>query len=558
MLGIKGLTMKGFIAISSQCLFVSIGLIAILTSSPSLALAQNNLELLKELDEELPASRDNSDLLGKLDKEMTSGSSPDTLDLLDELDKEMASDSGSSPDTLDLLDELDHELKPDSGQDSLDLLQELDKAKSVSVEPDEESRFSGLMGQMGENLTGSLRMMVTHFTQEVDPARTDLDRKSTFLETLLTLSSRIGGDQWRLNLEGWLEAGTRDKTWQGLPHWLQDVDPERRYFEMNEVYFSIFLDNADLTIGKKIFSNGVATLFSPMDRYNIRESVDLLNSKEYGIWQIQGDYYWQDSTLTATILPVFQPSKGPLLNSRWLAKTATVSFPGAGSSGAPNIKKENPEIDIDNFSYMLKGKTVTNGWDLYTSFYYGNNVFYVQKTDQAFNVTQVIVDIYNVAAGFSTTVKEWEFHGEVLYNDTIDSKDDDYVKMSVGFNYKNDDWAKEIYLDKIELIMEYGDEWLVKVQKADQFIESSEGSRFGQNDLVSRLILRIDDDFNIQVGNGIRIGEKGYYLRLQGEYKVNEDILATLAYDDYSGESGGFYGNLDLVDNVSATIKYSF
>jgi len=488
---------------------------------------------------------DNGDLLNAFDKEITSSKAYDALDFLDELDEDLNhAEKDADPE---LLDELGQEYKK---------------------EPD--SRKIDLFKMLGRNLGGIFRIRGQHFWQGPDRSQNpNVETESDFAEGLLELSTWTGTKRWRLSMSGWLEAGTHKHTWAGHSEWFQDRDRRRRYLELNEIYLRWYQEEYDLTIGKKVFKNGITPLYSPADRYSPKDYNDPLDTKELGIWQVQADYYYKNIVMTGAILPVYQASKNPHEDSRWIGSSVDFKFPGL----LFRVEEDIPRVAFSNISYFGRVKATAWGWDLFASAYHGLNPFYVLKVEnedaivddlidpamfQAMGVTKDVVKVGNIAMGFSTTYNKWEFHGEGLYNYSYRSKDDNYLNYVGGITYNIDDMAKKIFMEQIEITVDYAGEWLMKKQSARGYISSSENSRFGRNDLIGRMNVKVNEDLSFQVTSVFQLGEEGRYTQCEGKYMLREGLFLIVGVEEFNGPNDSYFGRWDKNDRVIGALKYSF
>lgn len=461
-------------------------------------------------------------------------------------------------DDMDLLNDLDQEIstekKKETGSD-LDLLDELDTAPTEK----KDDTFKYLT-MLGTNLGGSIRLRGHVFYR--DPVdREGVDERNSVGEALLRFNTWTGNNKLRLTLSGWLETGTQKDTYEGIFRWLQDKDRQRHYFELNELYLYLFQDSYDVTIGKKIFQNGISTLFSPADRYCPADSNDPMDPKKLGTWQTRFDYYWNKYTFTAAILPVYQPAKQPSPHSRWSDTTGDFDIYDKENTRNREIEEEFPDIEIDNVSYFARAKTTLAGWDLFVSGYHGVNPYYVLREEERGGTTYTIkenIKVGNYAAGFSTAYKKWEFHGETLFNFSYDSKDDHYFTFVGGFTYTMDTWARRIFMEKIDITIEYANEVITKEQEAEGYIESSRKGRLGKNDIFTRINFKYNEDLSFQYISDFELDPTGRYNKFQSEYKIRPGLLWTMALEFFNGNDESYYGRWSRNDRFITSLKYNF
>jgi len=465
-----------------------------------------------------------------------------------------------SADDLDLLNDLDQEMSPteEKAGDDLDLFDELEESPAEK----KDDRFK-LFTQIGKNLEGSLQLRGHVFYKEPED-REGLDKKNPVGEALLRLNTWTGSDMLRLDLSGWLEAGSQKDTYEGVFRWPQDKDRQRHYLELNELYLTLFQDDYDVMLGKKIFKNGISTLYSPADRYRFADLNDPLDPKDFGIWQTKIDYYIKEFTITAAIFPVFNAGKPPSGYSRWSGSTGDYDIYEEDvdvSDDDNEIEDDFPNISINNVSYFARAKTTFRGWDLFTSAYHGLNPYYVLREETRGAKTVTIkenVKVGNYAAGFSTDYKKWEFHGEGLFSFSYDGKDDNYINFVGGFTYTIDELAKKIFLEKIDVTIEYAGETVTKKQYADNYTRSSQKSRLGQNNIFTRINFKYDEDLSFQYISDFEFDPSGRYNRIQSKYKIRQGLELTIAAGFFNGKSDSYYGRWERNDRLVTTLKYSF
>lgn len=467
------------------------------------------------------------------------------------------SQQSMAADDSNLLNDLDQEMAPQKDTDTsddLDLLGELDTAPTKK----KEDRLKYLT-QIGKNFEGSIRLRGHVFYR--DPVdREGVDKRNPVGEALLRFNTWTGSDTLRLNLSGWLEAGTQQDTYEGIFRWPQDKDRQRHYLELNELYFTLFQDSYDVTLGKKIFQNGISTLFSPADRYRPTDSNDPMDPKDFGMWQARADFYLDKHTLTAVIFPVFNTGKNPSGHSRWSDTTGDYDIYEEDTSDK-EIEEDFPTISINNVGYFARAKTTFRGWDLFASAYHGLNPYYVLREETRGSKTVTIkenVKVGNYAAGFSTAYKKWEFHGEGLFNFSYDGKDDHYISYVGGFTYTIDELAKKLFLEKIDITIEYAGEAITKEQHADGYTRSSRKSRLGRNDIFTRMNFKYDKDLSFQYVSDFELDPTGRYNKLQSEYKIRQGLVWIVAFEFFNGKDDSYYGRWSRNDRAITSLKYSF
>lgn len=422
---------------------------------------------------------------------------------------------------------------------------------------------AGVIGKLGENLSGSVELEASHYFNDRTPMPGG-DRHNNFWNTQIELETFTGGDNWKAGAAVTVQQGNQDNTFHDTSfrsdHFYQDTGEEsHRYLRLDELYIIRNYNSWDLTLGKKVFPNGLSTIFSPADTLTPRCGYDPLTVTETGVWQIRTDFYQNRTTWTFALLPVYQPNKVPPSTSRWIIDT----------SGAPAPVTDYPSEGPNNFGYFGRVKTVQRGWDLFASCYAGPGRQYV--IEQTGPVTRIrhVPDVVQPAVGYSTTRGAWEFHGEVVYTDSLRGEDEDYITVVQGTTRTFDgDAVKKTGLEQIEATVEAAWEWTVADQTASGFVQDSSSSRIGQRDLFGRLKFKFSEEVDVEYFGHMMLKNWGY----MNQVKLNWEILNNLTWttgvsffggNDKSGTPGIdnlalTYGDWRRNNHLFTSLKYEF
>jgi len=455
-------------------------------------------------------------------------------------------------------------------QQGSDLLKELDEKPPAEQGKKPEKEAAGEaakawdpVAQLKKNFEGSLRLRYGFFFHPAEE-RPDADTKRNQGEVLLKFADWVGDKRLRFDFSGWLEAGTQKNTYAGVTDSWQETDHRRNYLELNEAYLTHQQKDFTAYAGKRLFPNGIATLYSPADILRPRDMNDPLDWKYFGIWQGRMDYYWKETTLTGAFLPVFQPWKLPSPTSRWAGNPSPPDSQRdpTFTDPYPNVQDDIPEISGSNVGYFGRGKTTYRGFDLYSSIYYGPGAYPVlrEETQAAGKVyIKEHVKVTNLAAGFSTTYKKWEFHGEVVLNYSLDGKDDSYLPTLMGFTYTIDEWVKALHLEKIDITLEYAYEFVIRDQYEPGYVESSRKVRYGRNDIYTRLDFKFSEKLSVEYLNNLEFakGNRGRYQRLMGRYRLRDGLVGRAGLEFFEGAEDSYYGRWNRNDRFLAELEWT-
>lgn len=570
------------------------GLALLLLAAPGGLLAQDRGAdaLLDEMDREIgaaparsgqepaappraaPSSGDS--LLDELDKELgppAAASRPTTGDsLLDELDQELGAPAKAAARPAgagDLLDDLDKELGNEPGGAETPKAAPA-KPEAPAAKPAETAPT--LLSGLAKNLGGELTVSLQHFWEQVSDEDNDLDRNPDLLDTWLELDTFASGKGWRIDLGAWLQGGNQEELYAGAFD-SKGGDDRRRHATLDEAYATLSHGDLDLTLGKKVATYGLSTLYAPTNRYGAADGNDPLNPREFGVWQAKADYYLDQTTLSWTVFPVPERNRLPVKSSRWNTSGEDYQFRNlAGLTGLTNstlpddlagvdVVDDKPKMEPRNVGNLGQVKTTRAGWDLFALGYYGLNPFPVLKKSSEglkTTLTKVRTHVANLGGGFSTTRGKWEYHGEALYNYAVDRRDDEYTNYVGGVTYTEDDLAKRLGLDRIVVTAEYAGEWLTAPQRSDNYVESSEKARVGRNDAIVRAEFKYDEDLSFELDFNREFNQEGQFERYSVNYALRKALNLHLYFDHFSGSDESYYGRWERNNRMATELSYSF
>ena len=474
---------------------------------------------------------------------------------------------------------------PAMAQDDIDdLFGELDK---IEVSADSLAGKT-VLSQLKTNAGGKLTIRGQHFLKDPETIlNREVSKNPDLVESRLDMSTWTGGSSWRFSVAGWLDGGNEKRIWRGYTgfnDFLQNESNYRHHIELNECYLRLYRSKFDLTAGKMIFKNGVCPIYSPADRYGPADFNDPIESRELGTWLGQVDLFVKNTTITGIVFPVYQTTRIPGQRSRWMS---TVEYgydpdkeriPIAMREVIP--EEEMPPVTADNMGYLVRLKTTFSGWDVFASGFYGLNsqdVYRgVEKTVKiptpdvwsyvdvkTYDATSELVKVGHGAAGFATTYKKLEFHGEGVYNHTFKSKDDNFVSYVTGFSYNFGDIVRKLRLNGLRFYLDYAGEHVTKEQSAKGYVISSRNARFGgkdfligENDMIAYLAVTVNDDLGFHLISLKQLSKNGHYNRIMGSYNINDSMTCSLACDMFNGSENSFIGRWSSNDRVTVLFEY--
>lgn len=451
-----------------------------------------------------------------------------------------------------------------------DLFGEL--AEDAAEEKKELKKPTTIWSQISDNFKGEIEARYMAHDQYISNG-TDLDNRKHFIEGLFDYESSFKlGKEFSFFHSGWFEYGNQKHTYGGITDVPTDIDDRRNIWEVDQVYATSSVGSLDVTAGRKVVKNSVNTLYSPADRLWIPESNDPLNVKEIGNWMVALDYYLGDTTFSYILMPWFNPPKEPHESNRWYGSSDDTT----GASAVNNLasSEDYPGFNIKKVQNFAKIKTTVKGFDFFVSGYYGRNAspvvrrydYYVTTTtplgittrQKVSDFIKDYVQVLNYAAGLSTTLDNWELHGEFFYQNALADKDDDFIAFAPGATFTIDESVKKFSLDKIDITGEYAREVIKRYQSHHSYEQSSEGARYGRNNWLTRIIIKVNEDLRFAYGNDLDLNTGGNMHNLGVEYKFHPGWEYSLNGELISGKSGSYWGQWRQNDRIVSSLKYTF
>jgi hypothetical protein len=418
--------------------------------------------------------------------------------------------------------------------------------------------------QIFQNFSGSLRMRYYYFFQPVDDPDDYIDKTRHFSEGRLKFKTFYRRPNLRFNISGWAESGFQKQTYSGVSDKFQDNDRRRNYLELNSFFLNGFFDNFNISLGKKIFIDGLSTIYSPANRYGARDLNDPFDPRMFGNWIGQVDVPIKNLGITLAVLPIYQNVKSPSNISRWVDRSKwNVDRSKWNNALHSNLitEEEIPDFAWEDMSYFFRTKGVFKGWDLFLSLFHGFNQYAVIREEidgvTVKNISEVVA-VFNLATGFSTTMDKWEFHGEALYNYTFESKDDNYIASMVGLIYGMDDYVDKIGLEKFDLVLELGHEVILSRQNADNYVRSSKKARPMKKTIIIGGKFQVNKDLKFHVQDTIELKEKGNYIRLGMSYNFTPEWKLDLDVEYFDGSGDSYFGYQRNNDRFITALTYFF
>ncbi len=476
--------------------------------------------------------------------------------------------------------------------DQGDILNELDSYMDSDETKMESSK--GIVGQFYDHFSGELEIRSAYFMDSAFESSEDylnVEDERVTGKVRANWSSWMGEDWWSLHAAGWFEDGTED-AYSGVTQFMTDKENQIRYGELNELFFNLSRGEAGFTIGKKIFKNGISTIYSPGNLYTSADLSDPVNPVQTGSWQMSCDYSSEDTVYTYSILPFYQEKKLPSFGSRWILSDLPSGYslpPYSLVAGSPEellevlyyyvdllmngrfidlinnnttiaVREDLPGNGIGDWGWFGRVKKSSGMLDSFASAYYGPAFYPVIKLESKIGsatLTKETPKVIQFAGGFSTTWKGTELHGEALYSYSPNDHDDSYLNYSAGFCSSIEDPVILPGIKKIDFVIEYAGEVITEDQSAKDYILSSKYTRIGRNDILASALATITDDLSLHYLSDFTLSENSSFQRIGASLRVMPGVVLSLDFELFQGPPETYFGRWHNNDRIVTSVKWS-
>jgi len=378
----------------------------------------------------------------------------------------------------------------------------------------------------------------------------NVDPQSFHQDARLNFGNKYSfNDVESLTFSAWLDISNRKEVYNDIGETFDLQSSKRNYLYLNELYYTYTTRDMDIQFGKKILKTGKGIIYSPSDSFSPADGTVPTAPLFLGNFFISADYYLGDWTLTGILLPTVVPNKSPTQNSRWTTLYSDLDY---------QLEQDLPSgFSTRETQFLLKLEGTKWGTDWLFTFFNGPNTNPVIRNDiqvvnntPTFTLIQEHVPITYLSAGFSTTLKGFELHGEFLTQNAEDGRDDSFTAMMIGFRYVMDNWPKKLGLNNIDFVLEHGRETLRSPQSQPFYALSSLNARFYQNSWVGTMIFNVNDNLSFNYDFHFDLKYNGSAQILGANYNSGSSQYR-LKTEVFSGDEESNFGKWDLNDNIT-------
>ncbi len=429
-----------------------------------------------------------------------------------------------------------------------------------------EDDSSGFFQQVVDNTKGELK--ASYFSNFDQDPRGD-DKNFGHIDLKLNYKQDIS-DNVFLNVVGRFREDTANRTRETFG-FVEDSD--RPYLAtIDELVFRYSGEKIEWSVGKQLFTWGVADTFRPTDQINPSDYTDLPTSEKLAVPAITLFHSHEKVDIQGVIIPAFTPTRLPGSDNRWGPDQSGLAAGFAPLFGGvtPNLdfsRREIPDKKLDTLQggIRLTSSSLISGWDLGLTWYTGYDPIGVYRANIIPGVTptvemiQVFSEFQEFGASFSTTLKGAVVYGEGAFHITKDNlQEDSYFEYVLGFNYTNYDILSSVF-EEIRFIVEYAGESVFDERTDNQtYFDTGQYLRPFQNSILWGIIFKHNIDTEFTFGGAYNINDGDALISPQLSHKLQNGMKIITGFDIFTGNDDSFFGRWDNNDRFSLTVEYLF
>ena len=332
---------------------------------------------------------------------------------------------------------------------------------------------------------------------------------------------------------------------------------------LSEFYFDLRLNHLDLRLGKQTIRWGRADGFNPTDNLLPYDYVDTFSDERIAVPALKADAYWQNSRFELTYIPVFTPTRLPLLNQRW--------FPRLPGSGAFSLTPDAPPVEVDlayrdgerefppstwgSGQWGVRWNQLVPGAEFSLSYFDGFDDLAFFQPVAAFSplprpnllvtLNREYYRVRVVGADLASELGPFGMRGELAYFDQTDPSNRDHLLFVIG-------------LDR-----SWGD-WFAIVQYAGQYLPGSSvpAAVFPDLGLRSTMLIRVERNLgpsrSLELQGAIRLLDGDFMVQPIYNIALSNRWRLKLGARFLAGPASGFLGQYRDSSSLDLQLRYTY
>ena len=323
-------------------------------------------------------------------------------------------------------------------------------------------------------------------------------------------------------------------------------------------------DDYDLIVGKSPIETGLAELYQPTDIHSRSSLGQPLHETELGIWQVTYRHFFDDDSLSFSLLPFDTQTPPRPENTRWNKGDLEEVLTKANLPATGEVLTKKRRLSPENMGYLLHYAGVRQGYDFYATLYHGASPYFVFTAAGEFSPTErpqyykTKPSVFATSGGVSYVYKSWQTYAEGFFQFNRFGEDEDLMKYVSGVKYKETRYAAMLGFDEISPTLEYAGEWIPRHTYNPNILAGSTETRINRNNLISALDIQIDSHWDAGAYLNYNLSHHDHLKQFSLEYQPNDNLTLSTTLSYFTGSDGTVFGRWEENDNVDVGLSYLF
>ena len=377
--------------------------------------------------------------------------------------------------------------------------------------------------------------------------------------------------EWTRQLERWVgiklvgDARVDDSDFtKGIRFQIPDAARQRSQLNLVEAVLRVGHGPLELTVGKQIYAWGTADAYNPTDNINPYDYLDPIDPEKLGVYSAAVHGTLGSTSVTVVAVGPFTPSRVPLSTSRWAPTLLVESTPLIA-------ERQLPSTSYENIQWAARVRTTFLGWDVTLSHFEGfedtpvfrQSIAAMPALAPGKMFTPVFTRLRAPGLAFSTTYRQFEFHGEFAAKFVRSNGPEDRLQGIVGLNYSWDDLGFA-WLERISGVLEYAREGVLRI--VDPTILRGSAATLAalpdkafRNALIGRVGFTFTENTELKLSGTADFSRNlNHYVQPKLSHKFTHALQLDAGLDFFGGPDGSFWGRWADNDRFFAFLKYVF
>jgi hypothetical protein len=293
-------------------------------------------------------------------------------------------------------------------------------------------------------------------------------------------------------------------------------------------------------IGRQFIRWGKTDIVTPTDRFAPRDFLNVVDSDFLGVTGARGVLQAGAHTLDVVWVPIFTPSRIPILNQRWAPAPVDPRLVTLNDAGA--VIPDGSQIGVrygriaDRFEYSVS---------VFDGFNHLPNIEAVVEGPGTIDLRRVYPSMRSYGGDAAVPTRWFTVKAEAAYSTSATPRTDDFVLYVVQLERQSGEWV---------FLGGYAGEVVTARRAALNFAPDRGLTR----SIVGRASYTIDPVRTLALESAIRQNGDGVYLKAEYSQARGQHWRATASGVAIAGHSDDFLGQYHRNSHVAVTLRYSF